>query len=564
MNYKLTITSLISCVLVGCGYDPASDTSSLVTASNTPNVVLILADDLAFSDLGAYGSEIETPHLDELASGGVLFTRFHTSAMCSPSRAMLLTGVDQHKNGYGTMGEYLDDSQRGQPGYEGYLNNQVVTVASLLNNAGFNTFMTGKWHLGSQTLPSDRGFDRTFILQQGAGSHFDNTGYASARPIVDYFRNGEAVELPEDFYSSDAYTDEMIQYIEEGRASNQPFFGYLAFSAPHFPLHAPADLIDKYIERYMVGWDVIRQQRHEAMKELGIIHGDAEMAARLERVPPWNEISLEDQRYQAKKMAVYAAMVDRIDQNVGKLVNYLKSINEYDNTVFFFLSDNGPEAVDFTTYPILPVATDWIAETFDNSYENLGNQGSYIYYGERWAHVSAAAHSFHKTVITQGGINVPLILSYAQAIPQNGIVTDFSSIVDIAPTILDLVNVTHPGNIFNGRSIHNMDGRSIVPYLKGTVESIYPLGEGNGFELFGHNAYISGSWKITRLQEPYGDFTWGLFDIEKDPAELNNLAEQNPEKFQELLALYAGYAESNGVIQVPEGWRMFENLGSSQ
>ena len=562
MNYKLTIISFISCTLITCSDEPISDTSRLET--DTPNVVLILADDLAFSDLGAYGSEIETPHLDELASNGVLFTRFHSSAMCSPSRAMLLTGVDQHKNGYGTMGEYLDDSQRGQPGYEGYLNNQVVTVASLLDSAGFNTFMTGKWHLGSQTLPSDRGFDRTFILLQGAGSHFDNTGYASARPIVDYFRNGEAVELPDDFYSSDAYTDEMIKYIEEGRASNHPFFGYLAFSAPHFPLHAPADLINKYIERYMVGWDVIRQQRHENMKELGLIHTDAEMAVRLERVPPWNEVSIEDQSYQAKKMAVYAAMVDRIDQNVGKLVNYLKSIDEYDNTAFFFLSDNGPEAVDFTTYPILPVATDWIAETFDNSYENLGNQGSYIYYGERWAHVSAAAHSFHKTVITQGGINVPLIFSYAKALPQNRIVTDFSSMVDITPTILDLVNVTHPVNIFNGRSIHNMDGRSIIPYLEGTAESIYPLGEGNGFELFGHNAYISGNWKITRLQVPYGDFTWGLYDIGKDPAELNNLAEQNPEKFQELLALYEKYTESNGVIQVPEGWRMFENLGSSQ
>ena len=562
MNYKLTIISFISCTLITCSDEPISDTSRLET--DTPNVVLILADDFAFSDLGAYGSEIETPHLDELASNGVLFTRFHSSAMCSPSRAMLLTGVDQHKNGYGTMGEYLDDSQRGQPGYEGYLNNQVVTVASLLDSAGFNTFMTGKWHLGSQTLPSDRGFDRTFILLQGAGSHFDNTGYASARPIVDYFRNGEAVELPDDFYSSDAYTDEMIKYIEEGRASNRPFFGYLAFSAPHFPLHAPADLINKYIERYMVGWDVIRQQRHENMKELGLIHTDAEMAVRLERVPPWNEVSIEDQSYQAKKMAVYAAMVDRIDQNVGKLVNYLKSIDEYDNTAFFFLSDNGPEAVDFTTYPILPVATDWIAETFDNSYENLGNQGSYIYYGERWAHVSAAAHSFHKTVITQGGINVPLIFSYAKALPQNRIVTDFSSMVDITPTILDLVNVTHPVNIFNGRSIHNMDGRSIIPYLEGTAESIYPLGEGNGFELFGHNAYISGNWKITRLQVPYGDFTWGLYDIGKDPAELNNLAEQNPEKFQELLALYEKYTESNGVIQVPEGWRMFENLGSSQ
>ena len=214
MNYKLTIISFISCTLITCSDEPISDTSRLETETDTPNVVLILADDLAFSDLGAYGSEIETPHLDELASNGVLFTRFHSSAMCSPSRAMLLTGVDQHKNGYGTMGEYLDDSQRGQPGYEGYLNNQVVTVASLLDSAGFNTFMTGKWHLGSQTLPSDRGFDRTFILLQGAGSHFDNTGYASARPIVDYFRDGEAVELPDDFYSSDAYTDEMIKYIE--------------------------------------------------------------------------------------------------------------------------------------------------------------------------------------------------------------------------------------------------------------------------------------------------------------------------------------------------------------
>ncbi|NKB32655.1 MAG: sulfatase-like hydrolase/transferase [Pseudomonadales bacterium] len=566
MNRK-SIFSFSFCVLLtACSDNGTVSTNEALsqTGDETPNVILILADDLAFSDLGAYGSEIETPNLDELASSGVLFTRFHTSAMCSPSRAMLLTGVDQHKNGYGTMGAYLDESQRGQPGYEGYLNDQVVTVASLLNDAGFNTYMTGKWHLGTQTFPSERGFDRTFILLQGAGSHFDNTGYASAQPTVDYFRNGNPVELPDDFYSSDAYTDEMITYIEEGRASNQPFFGYLAFSAPHFPLHAPAELTDKYIERYMAGWDVIRQQRHNTMKELGLIDNAAEMAQRLERVPPWNEISLEEQRYQAKKMAVYAAMVDSLDQNVGKLVSYLKSIDEYDDTVFFFLSDNGPEAVDFTTYPILPVATDWIAESFNNSYENLGSAGSYSYYGERWAHVGAAAHSFHKTVISQGGINVPLIVSYAKALPQNRVVSDFSSVVDITPTILELANVTHPGNAFNNRAIHSMDGRSVLPYLRGTANSIYPAGEGNGFELFGHNAYIIGNWKITRLQVPYGDFTWGLYDLDKDPAELNNLAEQNPEKFQELLAAYAEYAERNGVIQVPEGWRMFENLGSSQ
>lgn len=563
-NYLLLSFILVS--LSACGEQNSNTRNSaqMVVTQDTPNVMLILADDLAYSDLGAYGSEIETPHLDQLASAGVLFTRFHTSAMCSPSRAMLLTGVDQHKNGYGTMGEYLDSSQRGQPGYEGFLNDQVVTVASLLQQAGFNTYMTGKWHLGAASMPSNRGFDRTFILLQGAGSHFDNTGYARGQPTVDYFRNAEAVELPADFYSSDAYTDEMISYIDRDKDSGQPFFGYLAFSAPHFPLHAPTELIDKYEERYMVGWDVIRQQRHDALKTLGFIDANAEMAERLERVPPWNQVSAEDKRYQARKMAVYAAMVDRLDQNVGILVEYLKSIDEYDNTVFLFLSDNGPESNDFTTYPIVPTATEWIAETFDNSYENLGKDGSYIYYGERWAHVGAAAHRYHKTVVTQGGINVPLIISYGEGLPQGRIVSEFSSVVDITPTILDLVGTQHPGTEFAGRPIHAMSGQSILPYLRDQQDFIYPEGSGNGFELFGHNAYISGNWKILRLQDPYGDFTWGLYDLDKDPAELNNLAEQNPEKFQELLQLYSQYEIANGVIQVPEGWKMFENLGGSR
>tara|TARA_B100001094_G_scaffold14301_1_gene12434 strand:- start:2778 stop:4478 length:1701 start_codon:yes stop_codon:yes gene_type:complete len=529
--------------------------------SSPPNIMLILADDLALSDLGAYGGEIDTPNIDRLATEGLLFTRFHSSAMCSPSRAMLLTGVDQHKNGYGTMGEYLDSSQVGRPGYEGFLNNQVVTLASVLQQSGFSTYMTGKWHLGSAALPSERGFDKTFILQQGAGSHFDDTGYASAKPTVDYFRNGEAIKLPEDFYSSETYTSEMIQYIREGQNLDKPFFGYLAFSAPHFPLHAPTELIEKYEERYMRGWDVIRQQRHDSLKEKGLINGEAIMAERLERVPAWEDVSEDQRKYQARKMAVYAGMVDSLDQNVGKLISFLKSIGEYDNTVFLFLSDNGPEANDFTTYPYVPAASDWIASTFDNSYNNLGKKGSYIYYGERWAHVGAAAHSFHKTVVSQGGINVPLIISYGKGLPKNEVVKDFSSIVDIAPTILDLAGVSHPGTEFLGRQIHAMDGRSMLPYLEGEQESIYPVGTGGGFELFGHNAFISGNWKALRLQEPYGDFSWGLYDLDKDPAELNNLAGQNPQKFRELVDLYSEYAANNGIIQVPEGWKMFENLG---
>ena len=538
-----------------------SDLVEPAKLSSSPNIMLILADDMALSDVGAYGGEIDTPNLDRLATEGLLFTRFHSSAMCSPSRAMLLTGVDQHKNGYGTMGEYLDSSQVGQPGYEGFLNNQVVTLASVLGQSGFSTYMTGKWHLGSAALPSERGFDKTFILQQGAGSHFDDTGYASAQSTVDYFRNGEAIELPDNFYSSDTYTAEMIQYIQEGLNLGKPFFGYLAYSAPHFPLHAPTELVEKYEERYMLGWDSIRKQRHDSLKRKGLINGEAIMAQRLERVPAWDDVSDDEKKYQARKMAVYAGMVDSLDQNVGKLVSFLKSVGEYDNTVFLFLSDNGPEANDFTTYPYVPAASDWIASTFDNSYENLGKKGSYIYYGERWAHVGAAAHSFHKTVVSQGGINVPLIISYGKGLPKNKVVREFSSIVDIAPTILDLVGVSHPGNEFLGRNVHTMDGRSMLPYLQGQQESIYPAGTGGGFELFGHNAFISGNWKLLRLQEPYGDFSWGLYDLDRDPAELNNLAEQNPEKLREMVGLYSDYAAENGVIQVPVGWKMFENLG---
>jgi len=557
----LLVTLLTTSVAAVSSCSEQAAKSAQTAGQDSPNIMLILADDLAYSDLGAYGSEIETPNIDLLAKQGVMFTRFHTSAMCSPSRAMLLTGVDQHKNGYGTMGEYLATEQRGQPGYEGYLNNQVVTVANMLKTSGFNTYMTGKWHLGDSSLPSDRGFDRSFILLQGAGSHFNNTGYAPQRTTVDYYRNAKRAELPDNFYSSDFYTSEMIQYIEDGRDSEDPFFGYLAFSAPHFPLHAPSNLIEKYVERYQVGWDIIRKQRHESLKTLGLIDQQALMAKRLDGVPDWEELDTEEQRYQAKKMAVYAAMVDSVDQNIGELVAYLKSINEYDNTVFIFLSDNGPESNDFASERTVPSVTDWIADTFDNRYENLGNEGSFIYYGKPWAHVGAAAHRFHKTVMTQGGINSPLIISYPNSLPQNRIVSEFSSVVDITPTILELVSASHPGTQFQGRLVHGMDGRSILPYLRSQEETIYPLGTGNGFELFGHNAFISANWKILRLMDPYGDFTWGLYDLDKDPAELNDLSAQFPEIFQEMLALYADYESRNGLIQVPEGWKMFENLG---
>lgn len=536
--------------------------SQTAISPEPPNIMLILADDLAYTDLSIYGGEIQTPNIADLAAQGIQFNHFHTAAMCSPSRAMLLTGVDQHRNGYGTMAEFVSTEQKGQPGYEGYLNNDVVTVAALLQQHGFHTYMTGKWHLGAQSLPNTRGFDETYILVQGAGSHFNNTGYSSLQPTVDYRSNGEQVTLPEDFYSSDFYTDQMIEFIETNKNDGKPFFGYLAFSAPHWPLHAPKQLIEKYADRYQAGWDVIRKERHDQLKKLGLIGEDAVMAPRLARIPAWDELTDQEQRYQAKKMAVFAAMVDRLDENVGKLVNYLKSIDEYDNTVFIFLSDNGPEAIDFTTFPIYPPATDWVRENFDNSYENLGLDGSYQFYGGHWAHVGATAHRLHKTIVTQGGIQAPLIISYPKLLVKQQRVSAFANVLDIAPTILDLVNVDLPQGTFKGRSVHVMDGRSMLPYLQGDAPSIYGDTEGAGFELFGHNAFISGHWKVLRLQSPYGDGSWKLYDLSKDPAELNDLGEQKPERLQTMVSQYAEYVKSNGVIQVPKGWTMFDSVKS--
>jgi arylsulfatase A-like enzyme len=553
---KILLFLLVPGLIAGCQREPLEKP----VPEKPVNVMLILADDLAYTDLSTYGSEIQTPNIDNLAAEGFQFNHFHTAAMCSPSRAMLLTGVDQHKNGYGTMAEFLATEQRGKPGYEGYLNDDVVTVASVLQQHDFHTYMTGKWHLGAQSLPSTRGFDETYILVQGAGSHFNNTGYASTQPTVDYRRNGDPVTLPDDFYSSDFYTDQMIEFIDTHKDDDKPFFGYLAFSAPHWPLHAPEESIEKYADRYDAGWDVIRKERHDKLKELGLIGKDAVMAPRLARIPAWDEVSAEEQRYQAKEMAVFAAMVDRLDENVGKLVNYLKSIDEYDNTVFIFLSDNGPEAVDFTTFPIFPPATNWIRENFDNSYENLGLEGSYQFYGGHWAHVGATAHRLHKTIVTQGGIQSPLIISAPKILRKQQRVNEFASVLDITPTILDLANVEPPKGTFRHKAVHEMDGRSMLPFLRGDEPGIYGESEGVGFELFGHNAFISGHWKVLRLQAPYGDGTWGLYDLSKDPAELNDLGQQEPERLATMVAQYEAYVQSNGVIQVPDGWTMFGSI----
>ena len=353
-----------------------------------PNILLIIADDVGYGDLGAYGSEIPTPNLDRLAAEGMLFTNFHVAAVCAPTRAMLLTGVDNHLAGLGGAAEALKiEAQQGRAGYEGHLNRSVVTVATLLRQAGYHTYMTGKWHLGKkqQDSPHARGFERTFALMQGAANNFDSTPLWSGERI--YRENGKAAEYPENTFSSDFYTNKVIDFIERDHGDGKPFFAYLSFQANHWPIQAPRRYIGKFEGRYAVGWDVIRRQRFERMKQLGIVAKDLSLPARYDIVPPWDSLSNEQKKQEAQLMAVYAGMLNNMDENVGRLVDFLKRIGQYENTMILFLSDNGPDPID-------PLQVDFVRRWFDenglsNSIENMGNADSMLAQGVKWAQVGA-------------------------------------------------------------------------------------------------------------------------------------------------------------------------------
>src|SRR5919202_1716007 len=386
---------------------------SETSKAKAPNIVVLLADDMGYSDLSLYGGELSTPNIEALAKRGIMFTNFHATPVCSASRAEILSGVDHHLAGFGSMAEYLDPNQVGKPGYEGYLNNRVVTLPTLLKDAGYHTYMAGKWHLGKEKgyLPSDRGFEQSFALLQGAANHYNEMGYSPARPKATYRSNGEVVHLPANFYSTNFYTDKLIEYINQNCGDGKPFFVYAAFTAPHEPLQAPQEYIQRFLGKYDMAWDRVRQERFERMKKLGIIPSNLEFPPRWPSVPAWDSLTSEQQRYESKKMALYAAMVANLDDNIGRLLDHLKKIGEYDNTIFIFLSDNGAEGntrLESKRYKT------WLKkEGIDNSYENIGSANSFVGYGRTWAEVGTTPFMWYKGRVSEGGVRVPAIISYS-------------------------------------------------------------------------------------------------------------------------------------------------------
>jgi arylsulfatase len=521
-----------------------------------PNLLLIVADDLGYSDLGSYGGEINTPVLDQLAQQGVRFTDFYVSPTCSVTRSMLLSGTDNHVAGLGNMGELNAPNQMGQPGYEGVLNNRVVTVASLLRDHGYHTYMAGKWHLGMKPdqIPHARGFERDFSLLVGGGSHFDDAWNVEWQiPKAPYTEDGRPVEkLPKNFYSTKAYTDKTIQFIEEGRSDGKPFFAYMAFTAPHGPLHLPNDWLRRYKNRYDEGWDGIRQQRLVRMQELGIIDEGVNTADRLWFLPRSTSLAPAARVMLGRTMELYAGMVEYMDDQIGRVFDYLREIGEYDNTVVIFISDNGAEGNDLRGMVAGQAGSLGFLHAMNNFAENghnsIGRKGTYAEYGPAWAQVSMAPFRLYKGLLAEGGTRSPLIIS-GRGVKGAGELNKDAvlHVKDIAPTLLELAGVQHPST-YEGREVVPMQGKSWVEMLEGRTQSPRSPGDWLGWELFGNRAIRQGDWKISWHYEPFGSWDWQLFNLAEDPGEQYDLSAKLPEKRQELIALWDEYVKMNGVI----------------
>jgi len=536
-NRRVMLRSALFAAVAHCAL--AFSSGPGLAQDRRPNVLLIVADDAGFADIGSFGGEIRTPNIDALAAVGVRFTQFGVSATCSPTRSMMLTGVDNHRAGLGGMAEFMAPNQKGKPGYEGYLNDRVVPFPSLLKDAGYHTYMAGKWHMGEEPehWPSARGFTRDLTLIPGGGSHLEDMWGAKGERQL-YTQNGKVLQtLRPGFHSSEDYPSAIINNIEENRADGKPFFAYLALQAPHDPFQLPAGWLNKYKGRYDQGYDAIRATRVERMKRLGIAPQNSKTYPRLANVPAWSDLSDEQRRQSARRMELYAAMVEHMDANIGRVIEYLKEKNLYDNTLIIFLSDNGPEG------NAMPMGAPW-----DNSnFENWGKKGTFIQYGAAWAQVSAGPLRMFKGFVSEGGIRTPLIIS-GRGVGRGGRISDaVTHITDIPATILNVTSVVHPDS-YAGKEVAKLQGKSLSPILSNARATVRGPSDWVGWELFGNRAIRQDKWKLLWLCEPHGPGRWQLYDVKTDPGETNDLAATQPKVRERLLRHWGEYVRANNVL----------------
>lgn len=495
-----------------------------------PNIILIMADDMGYSDLGCYGSEIRTPNLDTLAAGGLRFTNFYNAGRCCPTRASLLTGVYPHQAGIGGM---VSRQPAGEGPYQGFLSRNTVTLAEVLGAAGYYTSMSGKWHVGEEHphWPMDRGFNDYFGLISGGANYFDIT--RDKRPdLKRNFAKGNEAYLPSDsgFYMTDAITEHAVQMLEGRRKDAQPFFLYVAYTAPHYPLHALPEDIAYYKDKYRMGWDHVRESRYKKLKALGIADESMPLSPKDTLVPAWSNVK--DKELFERKMEVYAAQIDRMDQGIGKMMRKLSDIGQTENTIIIFLSDNGGTAEgglygeDYWKNGVMP-----------------GSVDSFQSYGRGWANASNAPFSYYKQWVHEGGIATPFIINWPAVIKnRGGIVRHPAHVIDIMATFCDLAQTRYP-DTYKSNRIVPLEGLSFLPVLKGSRGKQH---EYLFWEHMGNMAVMKGSWKLVSKQKE-GDGRWALYDLSRDRAERNNLTANRPDLADELLQAYLRWSKQVGV-----------------
>jgi arylsulfatase len=500
-----------------------------------PNIILIMADDLGFSDIGAYGAEINTPNLDKLANEGLRLKEFYNNSICAPTRASLLTGQYSHKAGVGYF-----DVNLGLPAYQGYLNKESLTLGEVFKANGYSTIISGKWHVGQDSLawPQQRGFEKSYGIIGGASDYFDvkplpfgQTSY----PVTLLKNNVRQYPKDDSYYFTDEIANNAVTFLEEQSKENKPFFLYLAFTAPHCPLQALPKDIAKYKGKYDLGWDSLRQVRFLKQKQLGIIGANQQLPERDPEVPYWNKLTYDEQQFWKAKMEVYAAMVDNMDQNIGKVLEKLKALKKDDNTLIIFISDNGAQG-GYSTYSPL-------RRTLVRNSGPIGTSGSFDYQEQSWAWLSNTPLRQYKNNYHEGGNSSPFIAWYPKQIKARTVVKGTAHIIDLAPTFYELTGIIYP-NKYNGVATYPLAGKSLLPLLRGQ-ETEVERGEPLFWERAGNRAVRKGKWKIVST---YPSLQWELYNIETDRGETKDLAGQYPNIVNELSADYFKWAERTGVV----------------
>ena len=609
------------------------DAGAGMGSTDRPNFVILLVDDAGLMDFGGYGGEARTPNINRLADEGVRFSNYHTSPLCAPSRAMLLTGKHNHRTGIGSIPEVRHETQSDSPAYSQQLHPDSNTIATRLRQAGYATFMTGKWHLGDnpESLPNAQGFDRSFALDASGADNWEDRSYMPYYADAPWYEDGEPTKLPDDFYSSEFIVDKMIEYLDKhfsesagpGRTpsstqadgatqttsttqttyaqqtashkaaagdpqaedatqaagatqaasaqqtagfmqtpgnsettstqgatgiNHKPFLAYLAFQAIHIPVQAPREFTDNYEDVYAAGWDALREQRLNRAKQLGFMPADATPPEPHPALRAWDDLSDAEQQHYEKNMMVNAGMLEAMDHHIGRLLDYLEAKGELANTVFIITSDNGPEFNDPNASGLFRL---WMSfNDYHTDPERAGGQGYMGAIGPEWASAAAVPGSLFKMYASEGSTRVPLIISGPQTRPASGFNPALTFVTDIAPTIASMAQLP----------IQGMDGRSLLPVLAGRQIAVHDPDHAQGMEVAGNSALFKGQHKLTRNTLPHGDGIWRLHHLGTDPAERHDLASDNPELYAELMADYQRFASSLGIIPLPDGFNIQEQI----